>query len=539
MRGADALVETLSRNGIDIIFSLSGNQIMPIYDACIDAGIRIVHTRHEAACVFMADAWAQLTGKVGVALVTAGPGFGNALGALYSSRAAESPVLLLSGDSPVALRMRGAFQELDQVSASQAFTKHSLRVENTATIRAVVEMALQTARTGRPGPVHLALPFDIVQGDANSEAQFNSAGQPVAGLAPPAPQDIAAVTAALSAAASPVILLGPCLSETRAPGAADRLSMAMGAPVVVMESPRGLNDPALGRLSSALADADLIAAFGKRIDFTLGFGSVKSFSPNCRWIAVDAEDRELARAQLNLGDSLLRAVCADPREMIYELCKTSQTQSDRGGWIENVAELIRERSFSSAENAGTDVITPLSITRAVALAMSEAKEPVLICDGGEFGQWAQAALACTTRIINGPSGAIGGGLCYAMGARTARPDATVFALMGDGTIGFHLAEFETAVRENLPFVAIVGNDRRWNAEHQIQLREYGEDRLIGCALSGARYDLVVAALGGHGEHVTRVEDLRPALARAARSGLPACVNIEMEGLPAPVVASHG
>src|SRR5699024_11758532 len=128
--------------------------------------------------------------------------------------------------------------------------------------------------------------------------------------------------------------------------------------------------------------------------------------------------------------------------------------------------------------------------------------------------------------------------CHAVAARMARPDATVFALMGDGTIGFHLSEFETAAREGAAFVAVVGNDRRWNAEHQIQLHKYGAERLIGCELSDARYDLAVAALGGHGEHVTDAAELDAALARAVASGKPACVDVAIEGLPAPAGAGH-
>jgi acetolactate synthase I/II/III large subunit len=137
-----------------------------------------------------------------------------------------------------------------------------------------------------------------------------------------------------------------------------------------------------------------------------------------------------------------------------------------------------------------------------------------------------------------PSGAIGGGLCYALAAKKAKPSATVFALMGDGTVGFHLAEFETAARANTPFIAVIGNDECWNAEHQIQLREYGEDRLIGCQLSGARYDEAVRALGGHGEYVTELSQLEPALERAIRSGKVACINVAIEGLPAPSGAGH-
>ena len=142
------------------------------------------------------------------------------------------------------------------------------------------------------------------------------------------------------------------------------------------------------------------------------------------------------------------------------------------------------------------------------------------------------------RGIDCPGGAIGGALCYAIAAKTAKPDMAVFALMGDGTVGFHFAEFETAARENTPFVVVIGNDERWNAEHQIQLREYGPNRLIGCGLSGARYDQAVAALGGHGEYVTELGDLDAALRRAGESGKVACVNVVMEGVPAPGGFAH-
>jgi acetolactate synthase-1/2/3 large subunit len=167
-----------------------------------------------------------------------------------------------------------------------------------------------------------------------------------------------------------------------------------------------------------------------------------------------------------------------------------------------------------------------------------AREPVLIADGGEFGQWAQACVSAPTRLINGPSGSIGSALPFALAARLARPDATIVAMLGDGTFGFHLAEMDTAVRAGLPFVAVIGNDACWNAEHQIQLRTYGRDRAHGCELLPARYDQAVAALGGHGEHVTRAADLPPALERALRSGRPACVNVMIERAAAPVVSNQ-
>ena len=162
-------------------------------------------------------------------------------------------------------------------------------------------------------------------------------------------------------------------------------------------------------------------------------------------------------------------------------------------------------------------------------------DSVFISDGGEIGQWAQACLNAPHRVINGVAGAIGAALPFALGARLAVPDAPIIAVMGDGTFGFHTAEMDTAVRYELPFIALVGNDARWNAEYQIQLREYGRERLIGCELLPARYDQVTIAFGGHGEHVTSADALLPAVQRAIASGKPSCVNVMIEGLPAPNV----
>jgi acetolactate synthase-1/2/3 large subunit len=139
------------------------------------------------------------------------------------------------------------------------------------------------------------------------------------------------------------------------------------------------------------------------------------------------------------------------------------------------------------------------------------------------------------RLVNGVAGSIGGSLSFALSARLIEPRAPVFAVLGDGTIGFHIAEFETAVRRGLPFVAVLGNDARWNAESQIQLRDYGANRMHGCELSPARYDLVVAALGGHGEHVETADALPAAIERALASGKPSCVNVIIESIAAPAI----
>ncbi len=533
-RGADLLAQTLAAAGVTRIFSLSGNQIMPIYDACIDAGIRIIHTRHEAAAVFMADAHAQLTGEIGVCMVTAAPGATNALGPLFTARQSESPILFLTGDSSRAQDGKGAFQELDQVPITAPLTKLSFRATCARDIGTETARAIRTALSGRPGPVHIALPFDVIEADA-------------AGGTLPSPQDMTRDTAALSdedtqkiaemigAAKTPLILCGPVMNATRQGDLTEALAKATDAPVIAMESPRGLKDPSLGDFAIALKQADLIVCLGKPVNFTLGFGGPAVCHPDAKWVVVDVEAVERDRAALNLGSRLTLCLAADPREAAGALIDAVRKGPARTAWQKEVADRIAARVVPETD---TQTITPAELCAAVQRQIDSHAPSIVICDGGEFGQWAQAGTKGTQRIINGPSGAIGGALCYGVAAGLANLKATVFALMGDGTVGFHFAEFETAARENCPFVVVIGNDECWNAEHQIQMRDYGPDRLIGCTLSGARYDLAVAALGGHGEYVTDPADLDAALTRAVNSGKVACVNVRIKGLPAPAGSAH-
>jgi acetolactate synthase-1/2/3 large subunit len=177
----------------------------------------------------------------------------------------------------------------------------------------------------------------------------------------------------------------------------------------------------------------------------------------------------------------------------------------------------------------------LDLCRGVKGLMERNPNAVLIMDGGEIGQWAQANLDSERRLTNGVAGSIGAATPFALAARVADANNPVITIMGDGTFGFHMAEFDTAVRNGLPVVAVVGNDACWNAEHQIQIRDYGENRAHSCELLPARYDQVVEAMGGHGELVTKTADLPAALDRALASGKPACVNVMIESLAAPIV----
>jgi len=167
-RGADQLVSGLRAAGVDVIFSLSGNQIMPVYDALLDSGIRLIHTRHEGAAVYMAEAYAQVTGRVGVALLTAGPGFANGLSAAWSALSSETPILILSGDAPMNRDGHGAFQEMEQTALAKSAVKATYRAHSAATLGQDVLNAIAIAKAHRRGPVHIALPDDLLREDTKS-----------------------------------------------------------------------------------------------------------------------------------------------------------------------------------------------------------------------------------------------------------------------------------------------------------------------------------------------------------------------------------
>ncbi len=524
MNGARALTETLRNAGVETVFSLSGNQIMPVYDAAIDSGLRLVHTRHEAAAVYMADGWAQVTGEIGVALVTAAPGFANAISALYTARMQEVPLLFLSGDSPLGGDGTGTFQELDQVAIAGPVVKHAVRVTDTADMGETIAEAIRIAKAGRPGPVHVALPFDVLKAEGGEAGtSFMPEAQPLL--------EAGAIAQRIGEAKRPLIFTGPAMTDSRAAAALDALRAATGAPVVPIESPRGLRDPALGGFPAVMREADLIVTLGKVLDFSTGFARPPALADDVPVIAVDPEAAALDRAAHLCGDRLVQRAQADAAEAVRALTETSQPVP-REAWCARVDSALTHRAETSD---GGDRVHVRDIGAAVQRIVDTEDDVILCLDGGECGQWMQSTTRGTTRLINGLSGAIGGILCYAIAAKLARPQAAVIAAMGDGTVGFHLAEFETAAREDANITAIVCNDALWNAEHQIQIRDYGEARAQGCAiLPDARYDHAAAALGCHGEHVTDAADLDAALSRARGSGKPACIDVATASLPAPV-----
>ncbi len=538
-RGADALAAALVRVGVRQIFSLSGNHVMPMFDAALEAGVRIVHTRHEAAAVHMADAWARLTGEPGVALVTGGPGHANALSALYTAQMAESPVVLLSGHAPVGQLGMGSFQEMRQADLAAPLTKAAWTSTDATALASDLARATRIARSGRPGPVNLNLPTDLLEGAASRQGLPDAAafGPMAMPLNEPA---AAALSVRLRRASRPLILVGPaCMSAGRRTAA---LEDATGVPVIGMESPRGIQDPSLGAFAEVLALADCVFLLGKRLDFTLRFGKAPALRADCVFLQIDADQDELERTRRAVGSRLEGSALADADSAIDALLRSAPRAGvTHAAWRSEVRDAIalRPSSWAAAASSRPGLLHPVQALRPLQALLDSHPDSVFVCDGGEFGQWAQACLKAPHRVINGVAGAIGAALPFALAARIAKPDGVVIAALGDGTFGFHAAEMDTAVRYGLPLVAVVGNDARWNAEYQIQLRDYGAQRLGGCELLPTRYDQVTAGFGGHGEQVTDSAEMASAARRAVQSGLPACLNVMIEGLAAPAAAPLG
>ena len=532
MRAADQLIQTLLAAGTDTIFSLSGNQIMPIYDAAIDYPIQLVHTRHEAGAVYMADGYARSSDKIGVALVTAAPGFTNALGPLYANMQTQTPMLLLSGDSPTSQDKMMPFQQLDQPEIARHLVKESWRVNHAERLADDIAGGIALARSGRPGPVHISLPQDMLNAEAGEAKAFDPAAfKPETSSLSKA--DLPSILNVVDGARMPLIITGPSLHPTQASGVADKLMATLNIPVICMQSPRGLNDPALGKLKTILQNADALILIDKDVDFTLGAGNIETLpAEHIAMIAANAES--IAHASTVLSGRLNWGCIGDPITAANALMEASNIRGP-SGWCTKVKKALSQRpkAPASSSHAGqTGQMTAHALAEAIAATLNPL--PKVIIDGGEVGQWAQSVLPADQTLTNGLSGAIGGSIPQAIGMAMANPSSPVVAFMGDGTAGFYLSELDTARRLNLPITFIIANDQRWGAEVEIQHRLYGADRAKGCALDDiTSYDNVAKAMGLNGEKTETIEQFISALIAAQKSRKPTVINAMIKGLPAP------
>ncbi len=530
VNGAILVARALEQAGVGPIFTLSGNQILPVYDAGLDTGLRFIDGRHETAVAHMADAWGRLTGRPGVCLVTAGPGHTNALTGLLTAQLAESPMLLLSGGSSLGQDGMGGFQEIDQVAAARPLCKASWRATSAAELPALMARAWRTALDGTPGPVHLTLPVDVLQqtvDDATVPMPQDGAWLPLP--APAADDGITQAVALLADASRPLVLGSPSAWRGEAGVQLRALLDTINAPGFAIESPRGLTDPGLHGVSAQFPRADVVLLLGPQ-DFAAGFTSERALG-TARFIQVMP-----TAAQLGKNRAVAVGLVGDAATVLEQLVTAARTRTwAASGWRAELEAAQHEglQRFADAERADTVPIHPLRLATAVRDLLDDGDSVAV--DGGEFSQWARWALGAGrfTTLLNGKLGGIGPAIPFAIAAKVARPARRCVAFLGDGTFGFHGLELDTAVRFNLPLVVVVGNDAGWAAERHRQRQLYGPDRVVASDLLPTRYDRVAEALGCHAEHVEHPEQLRPALERAFTSGKPACINVAIASVQSP------
>jgi acetolactate synthase-1/2/3 large subunit len=566
LHGGMVVARFLAEREVACLFTLCGGHISPILVAAKAAGIRIVDMRHEANAVFAADAVSRLTGRPGVAAVTAGPGVTNTITALKNAAMAQSPVILIGGAAPTVLKGRGALQDIDQMSLLRPVVKQALTIKRNCDILPVLESAFQTATSGVPGPVFVECPIDLLYPESMVREWYGGQKQdtPPPTLrerllkaylgrhvdrmfacsfetmeaGPWSPTEAAIDTALITKAADilrqsrqPVAIVGSqaLLQAAKAPALARALAQ-IGLPVYLTGMARGL----MGRYHplvmrhqrrKALKAADTVLIAGMPCDFRLDYG--RAIARRATLIGVNRSRRDL---RLNRTPQL--AVAADPGRFLEALAEEGTFPQERWApWMDRLRkrEAEREAAIQAQADEAVDGINPLHFLKTLDAFLDD--RALLVADGGDFV--ASAAYTLRPRgplswLDPGVFGTLGVGAGFAVGAKLCRPDAEVWLIYGDGSAGYTLAEFDTLVRHKLPVIAVVGNDAGWSQIARDQVTYLQDD--VATVLAPTAYDQVVEGLGAKGISIARPEEIVPALEdarRTAAGGRPVLINVHI------------
>jgi acetolactate synthase-1/2/3 large subunit len=529
IHGGWLVAKTLKREGVEVVFTLSGGHIAGIYDGCVREGIRVVDFRHEQAAVHAAEGWAKSTRKPGVALLTAGPGVTDGVTGVANAYLAGSPVLVIGGAAPLGLWDRGALQEMNQIDLLRPITKWTRTVHETGRLGEYTAAAFRQMLSGKPGPVFLEMPMDVLNNFADTDTLFDP-GEPAhyryTGHNAPDPDMVARAAELLERAQKPVIMAGTAVWWCDAAEPLRELAERINAPVYLNGAGRGCLPPSHPLFFSAsrrkaLEGADTILAIGTRMDFRLNHGQPPLIpaQANLIWFDLAAED-------VGVNRGAAAALVGDVGLSMRQLARATK-QLPVGDWLAYIRgeETKAQERDEALMASNATPIHPMRLCGEIRNFIDE--NTTVVGDGGDIVSYGG-------RVINvfrpgywldaGPMGTLGAGTGFAMAAQLARPGEKVLILHGDGAFGLNGMEFESMVRQNLPVVSIIGNDGAWG---QIK---HPQKMIVGHATAaelspGIRYDKMVEALGGYGELVERAEDIRPALERAFASGLPACVNV--------------
>ena len=526
---AHVVAEYVARLGVRRVFSLPGGHVKPIWNELLAAGVEIVAARHEAAAVHMAHAEAELAGRLAVALVTAGPGVANAVTGIGGAHLARVPVLVLSARIPRRQAGMGALEEISQVELVRPLCRSAVEVGDVRHVLPKLDAAAAAALGDEnpPGPAYVDFPTDllheIVPAPYRDERWLGPRRR-----APVFPDPAALEQAAelVRQSRRPLVVAGRAAIGARL--AVARFLQQTGAVYLDTRESRGTlppDDPSSvpAVRARALAEADLVIALGRRLDFELAYGSPAVFSPAARFVRVGRTRDELAENRR--GDVEVRGDVDLVLEALL-LTGAAPTEPDRG-WREGLAAANAEKAAKLAAEirerpVGADGrMHPLALLEAVNRVVDP--ESIVIADGGDILSFARVGLRAPTYLDVGPFGCIGAGTPFAVAASLTFPERRVVAVVGDGSFGFNAMEIETAVRTGARPLVVVANNAAWNIERHDQLVNY-DGVVVGTELSACRYDLLAKALGAHGEHVEEPSELPGALERGLANA-PAVVDV--------------
>lgn len=529
------IAKVLKQEGIDTVFTLCGGHVVTIHEGCAAEGIRVIDVRDEGAAIDAAQGYAYATGKPGVAIVTAGPGVANTMSGVAASFMAGTPVMVIGGRSPLAQFDKAPLQDIDQVSMMRPVTKFARTIHTPARAGEYAGMAFREMFAGRPGPVFLDLPLDLTFHNVPVAEVTAWDDYRTHAASPGNPEAIARAIELLAGAERPMVLIGNGVHYSGA-------HEALGAFIEKGKLP--LFHQALGRgampddhelvfganFGLGLRDADVMLAIGVSFDWTANLGE---FGPNVKVIQVDNDPRWIGHNRpAHVG------IAGDPRLVLEQMTQLMPDNRTNGEWFATLRTRLqkhRARLDEVAMMKGLEqgYMHPLRLAKEVTEFLD--RDATLVMDGGDIqgyvNFYAQAHMPGRTIFGCGPLGNLGQGIPIAVASKAVRPDTQVAVITGDGAFGFQGMEFDTALRHDLPFVCIVGNDGGWGNIRWPWKKRHPEGFSVGVDLPYGRYDKIVEAMGGYGELVTDPDEIKPALDRAFKSGLPACLNVLTDRVP--------
>ena len=528
IRGNTLLAQALRSQGVETLFFIMGGPINDAANACIANGIRLIDVRHEQAAAMMAQAYARVRATPGVCMAASGPGTVNLTTGLANALIDCAPVVALGGSSALNEIGTGSFQEIDQVAVMRPVTKWAERVHEARRIPEYIDKAFRLAMAGKPGPVFLDLPADVLYAEVE-EADVRW---------PLAPEKRETTRAAASSAAlasllgllrqaeRPVILTGSGILWSQASEALHQFIDLSGIPFYTTPQGRGVvpeDHPCFFGLArtKAFKEADLVIVIGTRLNFVFNYGRAPRFSPSATFARIDSDPQEMATSQ-----HVALRIVADAREALIQLqaaVRDEDLPQRYAAWRETLAQdEARRRQVFEISLANNDTpIHPLRLCREIRDFIS--RDTLLVVHGQEilnYGHQTIPGFQPGHRLNSGPFGTMGVGLPFGIGAKAAKPDHQVVVLHGDGSFGLNAMELDTAIRHHLPVLIVISLNGGWTADP--------EQKKPGRFLGYTRFDKIAEALGGHGEYVERPEDIRPALERASKAvanGQTALVNV--------------